>query len=83
MEIWHVSADIFEWEKFTWSTGQPPPRSMAMQGGEGAGIFWPPIISPVTITVPFMGTLAAEATANISIPCDTPNFARASCCWSS
>ena len=58
----------------TWSTGQPPPRSMAVQGGEGGGIFWPPVMSPVTITVPFMGTLAAEKTATVRTPWKTPHL---------
>ena len=50
----------------TWSTGHPPPRSMAVQGGEGAGLFWPPIIRLVTITVPFMGTLPADTAVSVS-----------------
>ena len=56
------------WWQLTWSTGQPPPRSMAVQGGEGGGDIWPPIIRPVTITVPFMGNLAAGTAATVSTP---------------
>ena len=51
----------------TWSTGQPPPRSMFVHGGDGGGCMAPPTSRPVTITVPFMGTLAAQQKGHRSV----------------
>ncbi len=51
----------------TWSTGQPPPRSMFVHGGDGGGCMAPPTLRPVTITVPFMGTLAAQQKGHGSV----------------